>query len=296
MYSFLLRKASAALLTLAALGWAAGPAAAQVAAPVFGSAAPVGLTQGGESYASALANDALGNAYVAGHFAGTLAIGGQTFTSRANHYDVFVAKYDALGNLLWVTTGGGDSDDMVASLVLDAGGNVYIAGSHATRAYFGSVLLPDAVGQPGSTWYSDAFVARLDGAGTWQWAVQAGGTNNDYASALAIDGTGTLVLAGGFYSPQATFGATALTKAGTGSYTADIFVSRLSTTGTWLSATAVGGPGTEQLGKLALDAGGNAYLCGSFQSAALTFGSLALTNADPAATTSDLFVAKLTPA
>ncbi|MCC3155400.1 T9SS type A sorting domain-containing protein [Hymenobacter sp. BT770] len=288
------------LLALLALCWVVGPVAAQQAAPFFSSAISVGLTQGGESYAGATATDAQGNVYITGTFAGTLTIGGQTFTSRASHFDLFVAKYDAFGNNLWAVSAGGDSDDRANGLVLDASGNVYISGSHATEATFGTITLPNAVGQPGATWYSDAFVAKLDGAGHWLWATHAGGSGDDYGTDLAIDANGTLVLAGGFDSPTATFGAVQLTKASSVSFTPDLFVARLSATGAWLGVTAIGGTGAEEMGGVALDAAGNAYVCGAFTSPTIAFGSTVLSNANPSPgttpATSDLFVAKLTPA
>lgn len=288
------------LLILLALCGAVAPVAAQTAAPFFGSAISVGLTQGGENYTGATATDTQGNVYVTGVFAGRLAIGTQIFNSRASHFDVFVAKYDASGNNLWAVSAGGDSDDRAYGLALDGSGNVYISGSHATAAYFGAITLPNAVGQPGSTWYSDAFVAKLDAAGNWLWATHGGGSDDDYGTDLAIDATGTIVLVGGFNSPTATFGAVQLTKASAVGFTPDIFVARLNASGAWLSATAVGGTGYEEVGSVALDAAGNAYVCGSFGSPSIAFGGIVLTNANPNSgttpATSDLFVAKLTSA
>ncbi len=297
--SFLRFAGPVRLLTVLALCGAAGPVAAQQAAPFFSTTMPVGLTQGGESYAGATAIDAQGNVYVTGVFAGKFVIGGQTFVSRASHFDVFVAKYDASGNTLWAVSAGGESDDRAYGLALDAGGNVYISGSYSTEAAFGPVTLPPAVGQPGSTWLSDVFVAKLDGAGNWLWATHAGGADNDYGTDVAVDAAGTIVLGGGFNSPTATFGAVQLTKAGSGGFAPDLFVARLSANGTWLSALAIGGTGAEEMGGLALDAAGNVYVCGAFSSPALAFGGVVLANANPSPgtgpATTDLFAAKLAP-
>ena len=54
----------------------------------------------------ATAVDAAGNSYVTGFYKGTATFGSFTLTS-AGSFDVFVAKYDAGGNVLWAQSGGG---------------------------------------------------------------------------------------------------------------------------------------------------------------------------------------------
>lgn len=287
-------------LILLALGWAAlAPAQAQT--PFFNATVSVGSAQGqGESWVNATATDAQGNVYVTGQFAGRISFGSQQFTARLSQFDVFVAKYDAAGNYVWAVTGGGDAADYARGLALDASGNVYITGTYATEAHFGAVVLPDAAAQTGSQPRFDVFVAKLDAAGNWLWATHGGGLDDESGAALALDASGNVVLVGDFFSTTATFGATQLANAVTiphvpgVSYTSDIFMARLAPNGNWLNAAAIGGPGTELATGLALDAAGNAYLCGSFSSATIGLGSTTLTNADP--NTSDAFTAKLTPA
>ena len=60
--------------------------------------------------------------------------GESSFTSgdkgnTVNIYDIFVAKYNTTGDLLWVITAGDNSDDNTAkSLNVDAIGNIYVTG------------------------------------------------------------------------------------------------------------------------------------------------------------------------
>ena len=74
-----------------------------------------------------------------------------------------------------------------------------------------------------------------------------------------------------------------------------MFVARLSTTGSWLSAVRAGGPGSEQLSALAVDATGTTYTCGSFSGEHALFGATNLVNAT-ATGSPDGFVAQLSPA
>jgi hypothetical protein len=246
---------------------------------------------GGESWLGDVAHDAQGNVYVGGYFAGYLHCGGQNLLSHANSYDAFVAKYDADGTLQWVRQAGLDGSERVTSLAVDAAGNVYVAGTYRGPTQFGNVALPASSGAINT----DLFVAKLDAAGNWQWAVSAAGSGDDYAMTVALDPNGQLAVGGWFNSPTLSLGAgQTLSNQGTAG-TSDVFVARLSPAGSWLSAVRAGGAGNEQLTALAVDAAGTTYVCGYFGGAQAQFGAISLANA---ATTGapDGFVAQLTPA
>src|SRR5690606_39882727 len=68
-----------------------------------------GMDQGG-GIAAGIAVSKKGEIYMTGEFTGTLSIGGQTLSSNRMK-EVFIAKYNPSGELLWVRTGGGISDD-----------------------------------------------------------------------------------------------------------------------------------------------------------------------------------------
>ena len=239
-------------------------------------------TTGGEAYAGSTATDAQGNVYVTGTFGGRLSFGALTLSSRLSNLDVFVAKYDVAGNCQWAVSAGGDLPDYGMGLALDATGNVYLTGMYASPAQFGpQIALPAPVGR------ADVFVAKLDPAGNWLWATNGGGAEDDNGAALAVNAAGTLTLAGNVGVGPTNFGpvplANSAARAG--------FVAHLDANGNWLAAAAIEGAAIEDV---ALDAVGNAYVCGSFAGASVRVGSSTLVNA--AASTSDSFVAKLTPA
>jgi hypothetical protein len=258
---------------------------------VIDRAYPVSDTgYGGESWLHAIATDAQGNVYVGGYFAGYLYCGGQRLVSRASHFDVFVAKYDADGTLLWVQQGGLDGDDRVRSLAVDAAGNVYVAGSYRGPTQFGSFALPS--GSVSGPINEDLFVAKLDAAGNWQWATGAAGAGNDFAMTLALGPTGQLTVGGWFDGATLELGAGQALTNQSSAGTSDVFVAQLSTAGKWLSGVRAGGAGSEQLAALAVDAAGTTYACGSFGGQPAQFGATSLPNASAPAG----FVARLSPA
>jgi hypothetical protein len=266
--------------------WAGAPSPSFAQQLVFDTAYPIGNAPGGgESWFRGLARDAQGNVYVGGYFAGSLTFGTQRLVSLGSAFDIYVAKYDEQGTLLWVQQAGLAGDDRLLALTVDAAGNVYIGGTYGGTTQFGAFSLPST----GNTY--DAFVAKLDPAGTWQWAVSSGGSGVDRVNAVAIGPTGELTVGGDFGGPSARFGATELPNADAAAQATDVFVAQLSATGTWLRATRAGGPGIDQLADLAVDGAGAAYACGEYHGAQAQFGSTSLSNGSPGQP--DAYVAKL---
>lgn len=95
--------------------------------------------------------------------------------------DLYVAKYDLLGRLVWVRQFGGTNNEVLTSFAADAAGNLYLGGSFKGRVAFGAltaestkVVQSATVTQVGT----DGFVAKLDATGQPQWVKNFGGTNN----------------------------------------------------------------------------------------------------------------------
>jgi hypothetical protein len=168
--------------------------------------------------------DAAGNCYVAGFFEGSATFGTTPLTS-AGQRDALLVKYDPSGNVVWARAGGGAGDDFAFGASVDAAGNCCIAGSFGRftpgPAMFGNTQLMN--------WNNEeAFVAKYDSAGNFQWAIQNEGTGNDSATAygVALDGAGNASVTGDF-SFNPTFGNTSLVG-GTGG--GNFFVARVTPT------------------------------------------------------------------
>jgi hypothetical protein len=144
---------------------------------------------------AAVAADANGDVVVAGFFAGTASFGQATLTSLGA-YDGFVAKLDgASGNVLWAKRLGAGDRGQVAAVAVDASGAIFVAG-----AYRGGFDLGG--GEVASIYADDAFVARLDGTGAYQWSKAFGADGDDEATSLALDVAGNVHVTGHDGSPR----------------------------------------------------------------------------------------------
>jgi len=246
------------LATVCLLGAAASFAQAQ--APAFAQAALLNPPANGAAQNQDVALDAAGNSYVTGSLSGTLVLGTTTLRSQGGA-DAYVAKYDAAGMLLWAVRAGGSGDDEGRSLAIGANGLVYVAGTFASLSGTSTVATFGSTSLTNTGYGKDIFVAALTSGGTWQWAARAGGTNDDEAVSVAVASTGDAVLTGSYYSPTATFGATALSLTPSSGRLAmpDAYVARISSTGTWQWATKLATANGDVGQSIAVDNAGNAY-------------------------------------
>ncbi|GJQ21227.1 MAG: hypothetical protein HBSIN02_15820 [Bacteroidia bacterium] len=124
-------------------------------------------------------------------------------------------------------------------------------------------------------------------APSWSWAVSGGGNNIDNAYRVVADAAGNVYVVGTFTSDTLRLGGLSVRRAG--SLVGDFFLAKLNSSGIlqWIKSSETAQSATCY--GVALDADGNVYIAGSFIGTA-TFGSMTVTT-----TTTDAFIAKLTP-
>jgi len=218
---------------------------------------------GGNDYGYALTVDAIGNVFTTGYFDSIADFdpGTGTMNLTPGGYDIFISKLDAAGNYVWAVKMGGLATDYGNSIALDGNGNVL------TTGYFNGIADFD----PGSGVYNmtsaggnDVFVSKLTSAGNFIWAKQMGGGSNDISYSIAVDGDGNVHTCGYYFSTAGDF------DPGPGTYilspvnSADIFISKLDSSGGFLWAKSMGGSNNEIGYELALDAAGNVHTTGYF--------------------------------
>ena len=128
---------------------------------------------------------------------------------------------------------------------------------------------------------AEIFIAKIDPAGHFVWALSAGGSSFDSGTDVALDQWGN-VYATGYFTQTSDFGNISLTGGANEAYLA-----KLSPGGQFLWAIQAGGTSDDVGEGVALDSNGNPYLIGTFEGTA-SFG--------PASRTTnggdDVFVAK----
>lgn len=218
-----------------------------------------------------IAVDAAGNAYVTG-FTGSFdfpVTAGVFDTARNSFPDAFVTKLNPAGSSLAYSTylGGKASGEYGQGIATDGSSHVYVTG------YTFSGDFPVTTGVYASTHrgYSNVFVTKLNYATSGLiYSTFLGGGNNDRGYAIAVDSSGQAYITGSTNSSQfpVTPGAfdTAFAEGYdpvSRSFSADVFVTKLNTTGSSLIySTLLGGLAEDSGNSIAVDADGNALITG----------------------------------
>jgi hypothetical protein len=100
--------------------------------------------------------DHRGGVYVAGTFRGAAAFGSFHLSSANSSSDIFLAKYDTSGTVLWVTRFGGVAHEGVTNLVRSSDGSLYVTGQES-----------QTTGDPDHT--SQGFLVKFNATGSIQW-------------------------------------------------------------------------------------------------------------------------------
>jgi len=216
----------------------------------------------GSDEGSKMLVDAAGNVYVAGKFSGTTDFDpgpGVTNLTSSGFRDVFISKWDASGNLLWVRNLQGTGDDQVYGFAVDASGSVYTSG-----VYDGTLDLDPGVGVVSSTaGFFDAYISKLDASGNFVWGKFYSGFGISAVNTLAVDAAGNLIIAGVFAGGPYDFDP----GPGTFNLTAtmfDAFFTKLDASGNFLWAKNFGSGQSNEAKSVTTDAAGNIYLSGIF--------------------------------
>ena len=226
-----------------------------------------------------IAVDSAGSVYIAGSTDSAdfpLAALGSLPTSTDH---VFVAKLDPSGsNLVYADYIGGNSQDYGFALVLDSNKEVYVTGSTASSDF--PVVNPYQGSYPGSF---NAFLTKISADGSsLLYSTYLGGNESDLPAAIAIDGLGSVIVAGNTSSttfPTANaFQASASPNQG-GFYGNYGFITKFSPNGASLiystyfsgssnvpyncGGTPCWGSPYTAINGVALDSNGNAYVAGN---------------------------------
>lgn len=235
---------------------------------------------------SAVCLDEEGNSYVTGGFSSPkFALGGFTLTNTTSvptnplKTDMFVAKIDAAGKVIWAIQSNGIGDEKGVDIACDKTGHIAVVGIFkGANATFGTTELKN----PTTNSFS-VFVMRISALGKIQWVQRAGGKSDTHVFSASVGPIGEIYITGSF-SHGVTFGGYEYkSKSGNNS---SVFVAKYLADGNlkWfeqIHSKAKGGQNGTQIGKaiFATDDSKYVYVAGWFRGKA-TFGNEELTNHD----------------
>ena len=253
---------------------------------------------------SVVAGSPDGGKVVGGIFSSTATFGSGASAvqlTAVGETDVFIAKYDPAGNLLWAHRMGGpggllqndltpdlpedpersnnseegpgaklqQKGETIGGIGVDAAGEIYFTGSYNGTATFQDgtttkTFTPN--GKFGGA-FNEIYLIKLDPAGNLIWGEQFGGEFNDNAQGIAVDAAGDAYLTGYFsrtanFNPTGTFDLTSHGRS-------DIFAAEYSPTGALDWADGMGSNNLDSQRRnmgnsIAIDSAGNVYLTGIF--------------------------------
>ena len=209
-----------------------------------------------------------GNIYVTGFFSGTVNTDVGTFTSFGLR-DIFIAKFNNGGTLLWMHHLGSTGTDEGNGIVADnLNQRIYVNGK-----FYGTLNLTGTNETLVSTGAADVVVASYSFEGSFLWAKKAGGSQNDFGFGIGTDQSGFLY-GTAMMTGTSTFGNFTLNTNGS----TDIVVFKMNHEGNWIWAKNYGGSFDELAWRIAVNQNGDQYITGVFSSNAISFGSHLIAN------------------
>ncbi len=240
----------------------------------------------GDEFANAIAVDADFNAYVTGrtfstNYPATNALPGVPSPVPSGGSDAFITKLDPYGkSILYSVYLGGSGEESGMSIALDSSNQAYVTGWTTSSNFPLSSAPADPVqsvygGNLGGN-FGDAFVVKLNAAGNaLVYSTYLGGTLEDYAFSIGLDGAGSIHITGATRSLDDPSSAgdegfpsrnSAYTKIG---YDEDVFITKLQSDGAkykYSYSITIGGTLSDHGRGLAVDKEGNVYITGQTMS------------------------------
>jgi len=194
--------------------------------------------------------DPANNIYITGSFKGDSIDFGGTTALMNDGRSRFVAKFDENGVNQWASPYGG------IRVALAPNGNVYTAGAY----YEDSLMVGSTIVY--NQGRSDIYVFALDNNGNALGVFGGGGSGYEHLRGMGFDANGNVTLAGITTTDTLTLGGTTLYNRGE----KDIFVAQYTQIGAPLWATMMGGTRNDECQDIAVDANGNVFVVGGFES------------------------------
>jgi sulfur carrier protein ThiS len=144
------------------------------------------------------------NIYIVGEYAGPIDFNLDLNTTNIlpsnGIFDIFLVKYDSLGNYIWGKNFGGNGGDGSFLIDFSTDGNIILSGAFNNQIDLGTPINPIIFNSNGD---EDIFTSKINSFdGSTIWAKQVGGIGYDTYAAQTIDNFGNIYLVGQYLFSQ----------------------------------------------------------------------------------------------
>ena len=218
---------------------------------------------------SCMITDVFGNIYLCGSFSHTVdfdpGIGNYSLSSNAYYTSLFIEKFNADGNFLWVKTFDQSFSNgymAINGITADTLGNIYFCGYFSGNIDvdpgLGTTYLSSAIGN------ASIYMEKLDSNGNYSWAKSIENLNGLInGTSINISENGDLYVSG-YFSDTVVFDSGSNVDLHISNGYADIFVMNMTGDGDFVWARTFGGINGDFGYCVTSDQNDNVYITGSF--------------------------------
>ncbi|MHB1278737.1 MAG: SBBP repeat-containing protein [Bacteroidia bacterium] len=212
---------------------------------------------------SGICLDLVGNISIVGQYSGTGTFGTSIPITHisSGSYDVYVARYNSTGDIIWAESLGGTGIDYAGGISRDNNGSLFLTGDFHISSF------------PYSS--SKIFIAKYDSMGNNSWLkTEVNNGNSHFGNSIKTDSGGNSYITGDFFN---TIKFTTSDSIEAGNIESNIFIAKFDASGNFLWGQKAGGGSGYCVSKaIDIDAAGNSYITGSYHGT-ISFGSLNIT-------------------
>jgi gliding motility-associated-like protein len=138
-----------------------------------------------------------GSIYVGGIFQELLSVENFNITSASNSQDIFIAKIDNDGNVLWLNSYGGSGVETISGIGVSSDNSIWISGQFFGETQFGNAIVGPSSNLLNQTGVLsiDAFLVKLNSSGQVIDGIKIASPENDRLTNIAVDPSGNVILA-----------------------------------------------------------------------------------------------------
>ncbi|MFN4234347.1 MAG: gliding motility-associated C-terminal domain-containing protein [Bacteroidia bacterium] len=216
----------------------------------------------GIDIANGISTDANGNCVVTGQIINSGNFAGNNFTTHLHPitnqftYDIFIARYDSAGNLMWFKHGLAPYTDRGMSVTMDSNSNAYVVLQFSDTITFNNVY--------NNSIYNAIGILKLDSAGNEIWFKKIGGGNLQIGYNISIHNNSELLLTGDYKGNIIFFNSPTNTTLNAVN-THNVFTAKYNLNGNLLWAKSIGSSNKITSRNVATDSFGNVYIIGHFE-------------------------------